>query len=267
MTEPAKIGIQSRAVGDLTFQEIGAAVRANSILCLPMGSMEQHGPHLPLNTDTILAEALTGRIVERWGEAYDLWRLPPIAIGLSREHGWAAGTLSLSVGGMTALMRDLCREIVRALPARNLLIINGHGGNRGILEALGHELSGEFGLNMVALHLGALISPLADAAVPEIHAGRDETSVMLALAPGLVRRERIGDLMNPPAGSAVQAAILDPAASWPWSSGDKRIADLGVIGDARQASADHGESIVRRVVESAGAVIKQLRENQGRPLG
>ena len=68
-----------------------------------MGSMEQHGPHLPLNTDTVLAEAFTRRIVERWGEAYDLWRLPAIAIGLSREHDWAAGTLSLSVGGMTAV--------------------------------------------------------------------------------------------------------------------------------------------------------------------
>ena len=103
--------------------------------------MEQHGPHLPLNTDTVLAEAFTRRIVERWGEAYDLWQLPPIAIGLSREHDWAAGTLSLSVAGMTALLRDLCREIVRALPARNLLIVNGHGGNRGILEALGREIA------------------------------------------------------------------------------------------------------------------------------
>src|ERR1700733_10440690 len=115
MTEPAKIGIQSRAVGDLTFQEIGKAIRASSILCLPMGSMEQHGPHLPLNTDTVLADAFTGRIVARWGEPSDLWRMPPIAIGLSREHAWAAGTLSLSVGGMTAVVRDPCREIARAL--------------------------------------------------------------------------------------------------------------------------------------------------------
>ena len=80
----------SRMIGDLTFQEVGTALRASSILCLPMGSMEQHGPHLPLNTDTVLAEAFTGRIVERWGEAYDLWRLPSITVGLSREHDWAA---------------------------------------------------------------------------------------------------------------------------------------------------------------------------------
>src|SRR6187549_2956432 len=101
----------NRSIGDLTFQEIGAVLRASSILCLPMGSMEQHGPHLPLNTDTVLAEAFTRRIVERWGAAYDLWQLPAFAIGLSYEHAWAAGTMSLSVAGMTAQLRDLAREI------------------------------------------------------------------------------------------------------------------------------------------------------------
>ena len=66
--------------------------------------------------------------------------MPALPVGLSREHAWAPGTLSHSVAAMTALLRDLGREIVRALPARNLLIVNGHGGNRGILEAVGHEL-------------------------------------------------------------------------------------------------------------------------------
>src|SRR3954468_9277392 len=112
----------SRVIGELTSQEIASALRESSILCLPMGSMEQHGPHLPLNTDTVLAEAFTRRIVERWGATYDLWRLPSLAIGLSREHAWAPGTLSLSVSSMTAYLRELGREIARALPARNLLI-------------------------------------------------------------------------------------------------------------------------------------------------
>src|SRR5437763_16323198 len=102
----------SRIIGDLTFQEVGSALRESSILCLPMGSMEQHGPHLPLNTDAVLAEAFTGRIVERWGEPYDLWRLPAIAVGLSREQNWAAGPLSLTVWGKTAMLRDLCGGFV-----------------------------------------------------------------------------------------------------------------------------------------------------------
>jgi creatinine amidohydrolase/Fe(II)-dependent formamide hydrolase-like protein len=170
--------------------------------------------------------------------------------------------MSLSVSGMTNGLRELGREIARALPSRNLLIVNGHGGNRGILEALGRELRGDFGLNLGALHLGAMISPEAGAGVPEIHAGKDETSVMLALAPELVRGERMRELKASPDRGAVRALILDPAASWPWSSADKRLADRGVIGDAREASAELGNAIVARVVEGAGAVLKQLRENQ-----
>lgn len=252
---------RGRHVGDLPSTEVGTALGAGSVLCLPMGSMEQHGPHLPLNTDTVLAEAFTDLIVERWGEAYDLWKLPSMAFGLSREHDWAAGTMSLSVTGLTAMLRDLGREIVRGLPARNLLIVNGHGGNRGILEALGRELRGDFGLNLVALHLGALISPVTHAAVPEIHAGKDETSVMLALAPELVRGDRLRELKAPVDGDAVRATTLDPATSWPWSSGDPRIASAGVIGDATQASAEHGRVIIARVVEAAEPVLKRLRDN------
>ena len=60
----------------------------------------------------------------------------------------------------------------------------------------------------------------------------------------------------------MRALILDPAMSWPWSSGDKRIAETGVIGDAREASAEHGNAIVARVVEAAGRVLSQLLDNQ-----
>lgn len=251
-----------RVLGDLTFQEVPKRLRATSVLCLPFGSMEQHGPHLPLDTDAVLAEAFTREIVKRFGDTYDLWQLPPLPIGLSREHAWASGTLSLSVTTMTALLRDLAREVVRALPARNLIVINGHGGNRGILDAMVRELRADFGLNLCALHLGALISPVTDAAVPEIHGGCDETSAMLALAPELVRRERIADLKTPPDGTAIRSLILDPAVSWPWSSDDRRIADTGIIGDAAKASAEQGHIIVERVVKTAGDVIKQLLENQ-----
>jgi creatinine amidohydrolase len=251
----------TRLLGDLTFEEI-AALRTDSILCLAMGSIEQHGPHLPLNTDNVLAEAFTRRIIERWSGAYDLWQLPAIPIGLSREHVWAAGTLSLSVAGMTALIRDLGREIARALPTKNLLIVNGHGGNRGILEALAREMRGDFGLNLAALHLGAIISPVAGTGVPEIHAGKDETSAMLVLAPELVRRERIGDARGPADGDAVRRLIIDPGTSFPWSSDDRRIAQLGVIGDASGASVEHGNAIVERVLEAAGSVLRQLLENR-----
>ena len=86
-------------------------------LRLPLGSTEQHGPHLPLNTDTLIAEALTARIVARCGHIYDLWQLPALPVGLSREHAWAPGTVSHSVAAMTSLLRGKADEIVRSLPA------------------------------------------------------------------------------------------------------------------------------------------------------
>ena len=178
----------SRVLGELTFQDAARAIKDTSILCLPLGAIEQHGPHLPLNTDVIVAEGLTGRLLERWGEEFDLWQLPTLSIGLSREHDWAAGTLSLSIQGFAGYVRDLAGAIVRALPARNLAIVNGHGGNRGILENLLHEFRGDFGLNAVVLHPFDLAG--ADPAQADVHGGKGETSVMLALAPERVRRDQ-----------------------------------------------------------------------------
>ena len=255
-------GPASRMIGHLVLGEVTTAVQAGSVLCLPMGAMEQHGPHLPLNTDCVIAEALTRRIVARWGDEHDLWQLPAVPVGLSREHAWAAGTLSLTVTGMTAYLRDLGSEIVRALPARNLLIVNGHGGNRGILEALTREIGGDFGLNIATLHLGAMMSPDIAADVPEIHAGKDETSVMLVVAPDLVRREAMAALKQPPAGEGARALVFDPAASYPWSSDDPRLSASGIMGDARGASVAHGEIIIARVVEGAGMVIQRLKSNE-----
>src|SRR4029453_11854392 len=97
--------------------------------------------------------------------------------------------------------------------------------------------------------------------VPEIHAGKDETSVMLMLAPELVRREAMTTLNPPPSGGAARVLVFDPTASYPWSSDDPRLSALGIMGDARGASAAHGETIVARVVEGVGAVIQRLKDN------
>src|SRR5471030_1028449 len=158
-----------RLIGELTFLEISKFLSERSILCLPIGSIEQHGPHLPLNTDVVLAEGFTRLIISRWGEALDLWQLPTMSISLAREHEWAPGTMSLSIQGMTTLMRELGREIARALPARNLAIINGHGGNRVILEALIQELRADFGLNVCVMHPSNWAEADANAPTPEIH--------------------------------------------------------------------------------------------------
>lgn len=254
--------VPSRMIGELAFPEVGKLLRESSILCLPIGSIEQHGPHLPLNTDAVLAEEYTRRIVARFGETYDCWQLPTLAVSLAREHEWAPGTLSLSLAGMSALLRDFGRTIARALPARNLAIVNGHGGNRGILEALAQDLRADFALNVCVLHPAVWMESDAPAGLPDIHGGKNETSLMLAIAPQLVRRDAIAQLKNPPDGDRVRRTVLDLAVTWPWRSDDSDVADLGVIGDAQASSAEFGNRLLEQVVEKAGGVLKELLERQ-----
>jgi len=249
----------TRLIGELTFQDVTQRINAASILCLPIGSIEQHGPHLPLNTDVVLAEGVTRLIVARWGEALDLWQLPTVSVSLAREHEWAAGTLSLSVQGMTAYLLDLGRSLARALPARNLLIVNGHGGNRGILEAVAQDLRADFGIRVCIVNPAAMADNAATSGAPDIHGGKIETSMMLAIAPHLVRGDRIAMLKNPPDDAAIRGAILQKGVTWPWTSNDKRIADTGVIGDPKAATAAFGQGLIDRVVEQTGDILRQLR--------
>ncbi len=250
-----------RSIGELTFPEITRKLKESSILCLPVGAIEQHGAHLPLNTDVVVAEELTRALIARWGDQFDLWQLPPLSISLSREHDWAAGTLSLSVQTFAALVKEIGREIVRALPARNLAIVNGHGGNRGILENLLQELQGDLALNACVIHP----FDLAKATVPaarDVHGGADETSVMLALAPDLVRGDLIAGAGPAPKPDDIDALIFDRGVTWPWRSDDPRLARTGIIGDPAAASAERGRAMVDGMIEEARAVFERLLENQ-----
>jgi creatinine amidohydrolase/Fe(II)-dependent formamide hydrolase-like protein len=247
---------RQRHLADLTFEDVARRVAAQSVLILPVGSIEQHGPHLPLNTDVLIAEALADRIVERWADTFDLWRLPTISMGLAREHEWAAGTLSLSVPGMTGLLHDLARTIRRTLPTRHLLVLNCHGGNRGILEALSRDLAIDHGLNVCIFHPAALTDGVGP--VPDLHAGRNETSIMLAVAPHLVRLDRIPEEQPDVDAGSIRDTVLDLAVTWPWSSRDDRLSRSGVIGDPRGATAEFGQSIIGQAVERAGEIIARL---------
>jgi creatinine amidohydrolase/Fe(II)-dependent formamide hydrolase-like protein len=252
----------SRLLGELTYPEVSRRLRETSILCLPIGAIEQHGAHLPLNTDVVVAEELARHIVARWGDDLDLWQLPTVAVSLSREHDWAPGTLSLQIAEFVALLRGLARDIVRALPARNLVIVNGHGGNRGVLDNLMHELAGDFSLNGCVIHPFDLSKAEIRAENPDVLGGKSETSVMLALAPRLVRRELIAPPATPPDSDVIAALIFDRGVSFPWRTDDPRLTASGAIGDAHAASAELGQAIVDSVVQEVGGVLRRLLENQ-----
>lgn len=105
---------RSREYDQLTAPDVTARLSRQSILCLPIGSVEQHGPHLPLNTDTGIAERFTQQLVERYGDQHDLWVLPALPYGLSLEHAWSAGTISLNVAVLNSMLDTLITSALEA---------------------------------------------------------------------------------------------------------------------------------------------------------
>lgn len=255
------MSIGHRWYGSLKAPDVPASLNADSVLCLPIGSYEQHGPHLPLHTDTIIAERFTQRLVTRYGDQHDLWILPSVPYGLSLEHAWSPGTVSLRIDLLTRWLDTIVGEYVRATPARTLLIANGHGGNRGVLEPALYELTHTHGVTACVVHPSSLATVRADSSVPEIHAGIQETSVMLALAPDDVHLDRLPEQAGPTSTdpAEIRRQILDRGTTWPWSSGDPAIAAHGITGgDPRTATPQLGETIIDSAIAACAQALDKL---------
>jgi creatinine amidohydrolase len=254
-------GTPNRELGLLTAPQVRERLSADSVLCLPVGSYEQHGPHLPLNTDSLMAEGYARDVVKRWGDLHDLWLLPTIPYGISPEHAWSPGTVSLPLRVYSDLLMTMCEGLTDATPARNLLVINGHGGNRGILEALVYEIEAKTKFNVCVTHPSSLSKVKSTSPLPEVHGGMKETSVMLWFSPGDVHMESIPSSYDPKPEMrhAIESNVLGRGITWPWTSDDPSIAMLGIIGDARNAGAEFGHRVVTSAVEEYGRVIARLK--------
>lgn len=161
------------------------ATRAASVAVLPVGSFEQHGSHLPLVTDTIVACLITSRLAED----YDLFLLPPLTIGCSHEHATFAGTVSISASTLHLLVREIATDLVRqGVP--KLVIVNAHGGNY-VLSNLAQESNASEA--RVLLYPGRVDWDHAREAAAcvtgshdDMHGGELETSLLLYATPELV---------------------------------------------------------------------------------
>jgi mycofactocin precursor peptide peptidase len=205
------------------------------LLVVPVGSLEQHGPHLPLDTDTRIAVAVARRACQRRA---GVALAPALPVGASGEHAAFPGTLSIGAEALTACLIELGRHA--SLHWSALLLVNGHGGNVTAVEAAVGRLRYE-GRACLAWH----------AALPEgdAHAGRSETSVMLALAPGAVRLDAAerGDVR--PLGEILPLLR---------ERGVRAVSANGVLGDPGGASAAEGQHLLARLVDSLRAAIDQF---------
>jgi creatinine amidohydrolase/Fe(II)-dependent formamide hydrolase-like protein len=244
----------------MTHKEVVKYISEESILCIPVGAIEQHGPHLPLNTDTILANTFAEKMVAEFCHKYDLWLLPPIEYALSSEHSWAAGTVSISIEIFVKLFHELIKGLIGTQPARNIIIINGHGGNRGVLETLIQEFRYRYSVAAVVLHPSALSSVKSESKFIEVHGGKSETSMLLAMAPELVKTDLIPAPIEGDIQFQVSSKILERAVSWPWNSNDLGLGRDGVIGDAAFASRELGNRIIESAIRNAEEIIVSLIE-------
>ena len=207
-------------LADLAWPDVAERAAAGAVLAVPLGATEQHGPHLPLSTDTDTAVALCLRLAAARPEVLIA---PAVAYGSSGEHDGFAGTLSIGQAAVEQLVLELGRSATRTF--RHVLFVSAHGGNA---EPVGRAVE--------QLRSGSrdvtLFQPGWEG---EAHAGRHETALQLALDPGRVRMERAV------AGNTRPLVALMPRLR---AGGIRAVSASGVLGDPTTATATDGAALL-----------------------
>lgn len=237
------------------------ALPANTVAILPVASIEQHGPHLPVAVDTAINKGVVERTLQVIAADLPVLVLPTQAVALSVEHLRYPGTLTTSAETLLALVCDIGASVARA-GVKRLVFVNSHGGNVSVLDIAARRLRiehGIFAVNAMWARMGkpdALRDPVESRF--GIHAGRDETSVMLALAPRLVDMGKARNFVSRWQGvsNATPAMAPDAGAPLAWQAQDLNPA--GAVGDASTASAEIGEALLDHAAQKMAALWAQV---------
>ncbi len=238
----------ARPWSELTTEEIRARDMGRAVAVLPVAAVEQHGPHLPLATDVVIAEGYLARVAARLSllpDDLDVLTLPVQAVGKSDEHDAFPGTLTLSAETALRAWTEIGAGVHRA-GCRRLVIVTSHGGNSALIDLVAAELRGRLGMIAVTTAWARFGYPPglfpADEIAYGIHAGGIETALMLALRPDLVRTTGIADFPSRALrmrGDFGQLSAGRPAA-FAWKAQD--LHPSGAVGDARLGRAEAGHA-------------------------
>jgi creatinine amidohydrolase len=236
---------ETRFWAEMTWTDFEARDMARTIAVLPLAATEQHGPHLPLGTDTYIMEGYIAKVAGRLPDELSILFLPVQNCGFSIEHKEFPGTLSVSAETLVHAWTELAECVFRA-GCRKLVLLNSHGGNVSILDIIAHDLRARLGMfvAMASMHrFGAPDGLFSDAEKAHgIHAGDIETSLMLSFRPDLVRLDEVAEF--PSASVAIESDFnwlrVGRPTGFGWMSQD--LSESGAMGDASAATARKGEA-------------------------
>ena len=242
--------------------------KENVVIIQPIGAIEQHGPHLPLVVDSVIATAVIGKALTKLdslGEPYvPAYALPPLCYGKSNEHWHFPGTITLSATTLIIVLTEVAESLYRS-GFRKLVLMNAHGGQPQIMEIVARDLHQKYADFLVfplftwkAPHNAQdLISPYE--AEHGIHAGDAETSILLAILPEQVKMARAVKEypQNLPTDS-----LLSMEGKLPFAWVTRDLSTSGVIGDATVATREKGEKLLEAVSDGWVQVIKDVYKFQ-----
>lgn len=242
---------ESVRLEEMVWPEVETALEDGTRTAIvPVGSIEQHGPHLPLNMDTLDGDELARRIASKLGDAI---AAPTIRPGCSGHHMAFPGTITVPPETLMDVIRSYCRSL-DAHGFEHVVLVPTHGGNFGPVQTAAPEIGREVDASVIPLadleeHMRLLNEGLSEAGVEYdqdvIHAGAAETSIVLAIDEALVRTENVE---AGPEGEFSTARLL--------AEGFESITENGVLGDPGRATAEAGETIIRTVVD---AYVERIR--------
>ena len=260
--------LPSRFWADLCTRDFAQLDPARTIAVLPVAATEQHGPHLPLSVDSVLADGIVAASLTHLAPELSVLFLPTQAVGLSPEHARFPGTLTLRAETVLRLWTDI-GESVAAAGVRKLLLFNSHGGQVSVLDLVARDLRAR--LNLLVYSCSWFNLPLHDAQGQDlnalfsaeehrfgIHGGEIETSMMLALAPQRVQMDQARHFASTAQARAQQFPILGNghSAKLGWQTQDYHPA--GAVGHAAAATASKGEMLVQAAGRSLAQLLAEL---------
>lgn len=241
------------------------AERDGSVLMVPVGSLEQHGHHLPTSTDSLLCDAVAHRGAECAGGDVPVLITPPVWTGFSGQHLGIGGTVSLQIPHLMSLLEDVA-ETALSNGFDAILYLNGHGGNMAVISNITKVVGPKFPAVEV---LGLTYWALAQSFIDEIresriggivHGGEFETSLLLHLRPELVDEDEIQvQYYDERPYDLATKDLMAPGPLAVYRSMEFH-SETGVGGDPSLASAEKGEIIYERLGEELGALLDEIHE-------